>query len=465
MKDTELMEAMTDIRSSFLAEALAGEEIGEAAFTPEETGSVKKRSWLMTALTAAACVGLAVGSVALIVKLKGAAPATVPAATTASESTEIEPDTTPDSTETTVSEEGRVSEAESRTTAGTQETVSTAQHETAEGTRDTVSTEKSRTTAGTAQSSRTQASKTTAQTAVSTTETQGTESGIRGADPDAVIRQLKTGIADDFEWREDRNPPEIGCDVHYQSYGVAFLCSDIAKLKTGSIGQYPVFWSDGAWSEYGGTELYSDKFKPRGIRSGDCMVQPLSGFLGRFNGDAFTGGGLGTDVEFSFRREQETEFSVLDDYAQYGQTVWMASVSTPLIDTAEGGKAMDYSALIRAIDTDDSLTLLGLVYGVERGYGFLEDWEVDLEIRFRQDGYEPDAALFAEYGRFQKNPFTDNLWVLTVDGIELSSTQLTPEERNEQYREYYKKLHRICEELQKACPQIKSVKPSLLYYS
>lgn len=69
MKSTELMEAMTDIRSGFLAEALAGEETGETAFTPEQTGGAKKRSWLVTALTAAACAGLVIGSVWLIAAL------------------------------------------------------------------------------------------------------------------------------------------------------------------------------------------------------------------------------------------------------------------------------------------------------------------------------------------------------------------------------------------------------------
>ena len=460
MKSTELMEAMTDIRSGFLAEALTDEGTGETPFAPEQTVHTPKRSPAAAVIAAAACVALAAGSVALIYKLKGTEPAVVPADSTTAASA----DTTAESTETTAVRQNRISEEESSTTAGTQERDGTAERKTTAETAETTGTEQSRTTSGTTKSSRTAASKTTGQTAVSTTETQETKSSIRGADPDAVIRQLKTGIADDFEWGYDRDPPEAGCDVHYQSYGVAFLCSDIAKLKTGSIGQYPVFWSDGAWSEYGGTALASDGEKPRGIKSGDCMVQPLSGFLGRFSGDTLTGG-LGTDVEFSFRREQQTVFSVLNDYAQYGQTVYMASVSTPLTDTAEGGKAMDYSALIRAIDADDSLTLLGLVYGVERGYGFIEDWAVDLTIRFRQDGYEPDAALFAEYGRFRKSPYTENLWILTVDGAEPHSAQLTPEEQNEQYREYYKKLHRICEELQKACPQIKSVKPDLLYFA
>ena len=95
----------------------------------------------------------------------------------------------------------------------------------------------------------------------------------------------------------------------------------------------------------------------------------------------------------------------------------------------------------------------------------MEDWSTDLEIRFRQDGYEPDAALFAGYGRFRKSPYDEKLWCLAVDGPDADSTQLTPEERFDLDREYFKKLHRICEELQKACPQIKSVKPILLYYS
>ncbi len=467
MKPFEFMEAMTDIRSDFLAEALDCRAFPEAADAPkmtEEEPAVTHpmRSRILAVLSAAACIGLIAGGVGLIYRLKNSGPVRNPAETTAESGTETTAPATDDS--------------ESRTTQDTQERVSTAPNggttagqQTQDGTADSGTTagQSERQTGTTGNTKPVSGTVTTAATTVrgtaSTVSSTEKDKGIRGADPGQVIQQLEDGIAAGFEWLYDKEEwnGQIGCDVTYQSYGVAFLCDDIEKLKTGSIGKYPVFWSDGAWSEYGGTALVSDYEHPRGIRSGDCMVQPLSGFLKRFSANT-PDSGLGTDVLFNFRREQQTVYSVLDDYSEYGMPVYMASVSTPLMNTRTGGRAMDYSELVRAISADDALTLLGSVFGVERRYGFIEDWDADLEIVFRQDDYQPDPAVFAEYGRLYSLCLDGRTyWRLCVDGMESTGTQLPTQTQN---REWYAKLHRICEALQKKFPQIQSVTPSLLYF-
>ena len=467
MKPSEFMDAMTDIRSDFLAEALDGSAFPEAAdateMTEEEPAVLHPmRSRILAVLSAAACIGLIAGSAGLIHRLKQSGPVRNPAETTAESGTETTTAASDDSTSLTAqTTASRVSVIDDGTTAGRQTQDSTADSGTTAG-----QSERQTGTAGNTKpvSGTVTTAATTVRGTASTVSSTEKDKGIRGADPGQVIQQLEDGIAAGFEWLYDKEEwnGQIGCDVTYQSYGVAFLCDDIEKLKNGSIGKYPVFWSEGAWSEYGGTALASDDAHPRGIRSGDCMVQPLSGFLKRFSANP-PDSGLGSDVESSFALSEQTAFSVLDDYSQYGKTVYMASVSTPLMTTKTGGRAMDYSALVRAIAADDALTLLGPVFGVERGYGFIEDEFCDLEIAFRQDDYQPDPADFAEYGRLYSFCLDGRTcWRLLVDGMEPTGTQIPTKE---QYFAWYAKLHRICEALQKKFPQIQSVKPLLEYFA
>lgn len=231
---------------------------------------------------------------------------------------------------------------------------------------------------------------TTAKTTEQTTEPE--KPAKKGADPEALIQELKTGHAPDFCW-DDGTEEHNYCDIWYQTYGVAFLCDDIEALKKNGIGGRAVNWSDGAWTDYGGNGYGFIA----GATQDNCLVQPMTGFLGRYGDTIETFGPLGHDLEFTFAREQQMSFRVLNDYAQTGKTVYIASAGE-LKDTAYAGdlndvhpgKYCDCSDVIRALAEDDSVTLLGLVTAEERGYGYMEnDGNAGVIVYFKL-GAEPN---------------------------------------------------------------------------
>ncbi|MBR5405734.1 MAG: hypothetical protein IK107_05515 [Oscillospiraceae bacterium] len=208
MKPFEFMEAMTDIRSDFLAEALDCRAFPEAADAPkmtEEEPAVTHpmRSRILAVLSAAACIGLIAGGVGLIYRLKNSGPVRNPAETTAESGTETTAPATDDS--------------ESRTTQDTQERVSTAPNggttagqQTQDGTAD--SQQQGSGTAGTQQ--------TPGGTATTlTTAVRGTESSVSsrsgegtGAESGQVKQELKNGIA---AYVEEHFRRSDGAAVHF----------------------------------------------------------------------------------------------------------------------------------------------------------------------------------------------------------------------------------------------------------
>ena len=198
------------------------------------------------------------------------------------------------------------------------------------------------------------------------------------ADPEAVIQQLRTGYLHGFNWDAQRVyasnkvVPHQVCEIDYVPYGVAFLCrdSDLEALKTGSIGQYPVNWSEGAWTDAGGSGIgYVN-----GASADNCLVQPVSGFVYQYGGDNATEMS-GTGHSFSFRYDQQTQCRVMNDFSEFardGWTVCMASVQAPICCTPGGAVYRDYTELIRALAEKPETVLLDIVYGEECSFGLPE---------------------------------------------------------------------------------------------
>ena len=266
-------------------------------------------------------------------------------------------------------------------TASTKQTTQT----TTKPTDHTTTTKRSQTTAGTTQ-----------RTTESTTTTQ--------ADPEAVIQQLKTGYLHDFDWDATRERGEqvttgLYCEVDCVPYGVAFLCrdSDLEALKSGKIGTYPVNWSEGAWTDTGGSGAGNVK----GATKDNCLVQPVSGFVCQYGG----GNALemhGTGHTFSFRYDQQTQCRVMNDYSAYAQDGWtvcMASVEAEFCATAAGSAYRDYTALIRALAAKPETVLLGIVYGEELSFGGTEGIP---ELIVHVTGGQPALDALAAYGTVQE---------------------------------------------------------------
>ncbi len=250
--------------------------------------------------------------------------------------------------------------------------------------------------------------KTTERQASSQSET--TKSLIEAADPDALIKELKKGYAPGFCW-DDGTDAHRWCDIGYQTYGVAFLCDDIEKLKAKGIGAAPVNWSEGAWTYWGGNGYGFVE----GATAESCLVQPIEGFIKRYG----TFDALGSDLPFSIAAEHIMQYRVVHDYQETGQTVYMASAGqvTYARENANGwlysaqstsyggisgysycGKYSDYTEMIQALADDPSVTLLGLVNGEERGYGsylYKSQPYCDIQIVFRRGAIDYDLADFS----------------------------------------------------------------------
>lgn len=198
MKPSEFMDAMTDIRSDFLAEALDGSAFPEAADAPEMTEEEPAvlhpmRSRILAVLSAAACIGLIAGSAGLIHRLKQSGPVRNPAETTAESGTETTTAATDDSTSLTAqTTAARVSVIDDGTTAGRQTQDSTADSGTTAGQseRQTGTTGNTKPVSGTVTTAAT-----TVRGTASTVSSTEKDKGIRGADPGQVIQQLEDGVA------------------------------------------------------------------------------------------------------------------------------------------------------------------------------------------------------------------------------------------------------------------------------
>ena len=222
------------------------------------------------------------------------------------------------------------------------------------------------------------------------------------ADPDQVIQQLKTGYLHGFDWDAQRVyasnkvVPHQVCEIDYVPYGVAFLCrdSDLEALKTGSIGQYPVNWSEGAWTDAGGSGIgYVN-----GASADNCLVQPVSGFVYQYGGDNATEMS-GTGHSFSFRYDQQTQCRVMNDFSEFAQDGWtvcMASAEAEICATPSGSAYRDYSALIGALAAKPETVLLGIVYGEELSFGDPEPSFFELNVHVT--GGQPALDALSAYG-------------------------------------------------------------------
>lgn len=402
MKQTDLMNALNAMPEEFVTEALSAPLADDAA--EPLTREPQHRLW-MTVLALAAGLAVAVGLGTVIYRLNGARG---PVNTLASQA-----DTErakPDTTETTASaaedSKNQTETGKNQTETGKNqtETDKTQTEQTSAEQTETVTEHAAVTTLSTAApttepttaatSPTKQSTAPTAQSETETTAETTREQLPQEADPDAVIAQLKKGIAPDFVF-DVQNAGRPYYELDYVPYGVAFLCrdSDLETLKSGTLGSRPVNWSEGAWTLWGGS---GEDFLA-GADADNCLVQPVSGFLKCYGVVDETATLPGFALPFSFRYQQQTGFSVPEDYssrAEPGWTVCMASASAKICFTPEGAVYRDYSELIRAIADDPATVLLGIVYGEERVYGDADELEFLLHI---PEG-TPDPADFAEYG-------------------------------------------------------------------
>ena len=216
-------------------------------------------------------------------------------------------------------------------------------------------------------------------------------------DPDRLIAELETGRRPYFSFGNGTSQSPC-CDVWFQTYGVAFLCDDIDKLKKEGIGGKAVNWSDGAWTEFGSNGYGY----VAGATKTNCLVQPVNGFIRRYGSQA----ALGKDLPATEIRKNQLECSIVNGYEYAGQTVYM--VSAGLASNAKttmygggslvnnSGKYCDYEAVIRALAKNPSVTLLGLVIGQETAYGELPELQGELAVTVRFDyGAPSDLSVLA----------------------------------------------------------------------
>ena len=216
-------------------------------------------------------------------------------------------------------------------------------------------------------------------------------------DPDRLIAELKTGRKPSFSFGDGTSQSPC-CEFWFQTYGVAFLCDDIGKLKKEGIGGAAVNWSDGAWTEYGSNGYGY----VAGATKTNCLVQPLDGFLRRYGSQA----ALGKDLPATEIRKTRLKYRIVLGYEYAGQTVYM--VSAGLASNAKttvygggslvnnSGKYCDYEAVIRALAKEPSVTLLGLVTGREKAYGDLPELQGELAATVRFDyGVPSDLNVLA----------------------------------------------------------------------
>ncbi len=433
MTERSLFDAMGRLDARKIAEAL-GDVSDEPAPAAEPVPAKAKPDkgmspvwrWILTAGCAAVCIVSAVMLIRLIPKndytyMQHSAGENEitrelnPAETTTAQQTDTTEaavqtqtdDTHTDAPQTKPSDSAAVSLTETQTTAKQSESTHTTRE----------------TTASTAKSTKETSRQTTSQQPETTTQPE--PPAKRGADPEQLIQELKTGIAPGFLW-DDGSKFHAPCDVWYQTYGVAFLCDDIEALKKNGIGSAPVNWSDGAWTLYG-SNGYGYL---AGATEQSCLVQPMTGFLQRYGDNPEFGGALGNDLPFSFTREQEISvYRVLNDYASAGKTVYIASAGTwdQAKVTAYGGgawhdnsgKYCDYSDMIRALADDPSVTLLGLVNCEERVRGGVTD--DGIRVYFRPSTH-PDISDFAwlnEFNDMRTGDITQKTIGQTSDGSEV----------------------------------------------
>ena len=290
----------------------------------------------------------------------------------------------------------------------------------------------------------------TGETAITTTE-QITQPS--GADPEAVIAELKAGRPSVFNW--DGAGGKC-CVESWQTYGVAFLCENEAALTGASIGGHPVFLSEGAWSQYGGTPYYHDAAwdtridSPSAIGANDCMVQRLADFEREYGKVLLADGGI---VHYRSTVSEAEARRLRLEYEAAGQTVYMAAIAGDGLKFTQesGGTAYDYSEIIRAIAADDSMTLIGLIWCREDTYGTLNTDEMRIIVDFAP-GYVPDAADYAEYGVLQK--FVGHWEILTA--LEPDKVWDKPD------TETWRALREMCTALE-ARPEVVSAVPELDY--
>ena len=408
MNSFELMHALSGASEEFVEEALSeplnneeqpvtGVQFSEGSGESENT----PHRLLLTVLSVAACLTIAAGLGAVIWRLNR--PNIAPEISANTSQTEpadsgLDGDTPTGEpsdvtghteTQTTVSAQTETA-ASTETTAGAAETESRTNPRTAAVSTSAVTTMQTaaRTTATVSQGTRAVTSR--SDTAPETVTT--TVQRIQQADPAAVIAQLRAGYAHEFDWQGP-------CEIDYVPYGVAFLCrdSDLPALKTGSIGQYPVNWSDGAWTDFGGSGCRVLEAAPvDGATADNCLVQPVSGFAQKY-------GQMNAGHSFTFHYRDEVMCSVKDDYSEFAQDGWtvcMASVEAALCLTPDGMIYRDDSALIEALAEKPETVLLGIVYGEEHVYADIFPGELLLHI----PGDAPDPAAFAAYGLLYSLP-------------------------------------------------------------
>jgi hypothetical protein len=477
----ELMHALGGASEDFVEEALSeplnGEQpVADVQFSggSGESAPVTHRL-LLTVISAAACLAIAVGLGAVIWRLNrpGISPE-ISANTSQTEPADsgLDGDTPTGEpsdvtghteTQTTVSAQTETA-ASTETTAGAAETESRTNPRTAAVSTSAVTTMQTaaRTTATVSQGTRAVTSR--SDTAPETVTT--TVQRIQQADPEQVIAQLRAGYAHEFDWQGP-------CEIDWLPYGVAFLCrdSDLEALKAGMIGQYPVNWSEGAWTDAGGSGIgYVN-----GASADNCLVQPVSGFVYQYGGDNAMEMS-GTGHSFSFRYDQQTQCRVMNDfsgYAREGWTVCMASVQAPICCTPGGAVYRDYTELIRALAEKPETVLLDIVYGEECSFGLPEPiideiYEFYVHI---PDGAAVPGALSA-YGTVDEMSGIpgDSYWLLETHndfssaygwyGLELSDDAvqrfLSPASNEG--------LQQLCEELE-AIPGVRLAQPVMEYYA
>lgn len=208
-----------------------------------------------------------------------------------------------------------------------------------------------------------------------------------GADPEAVIRELKAGRQTVFRC----SGSGAGYLAGWQNYGVAFLCDDPESLRGTQIGGHPVALTEGTWSQYGGTRAVDGE--------NGCTVQRVSDFLHVYGDSAPLSGIRPQYPETGSTAELER---VLAQYEKDGQTLCMVSLgSANLKFTQEsGGTAFDHSEIIRAIAADSALTLVGLVWCEEGTAAELPFGEIRILVQFEAN-CTPDPADYAEYGELE----------------------------------------------------------------
>ncbi len=477
MNEQELLQAFSRVDRGFVEEA-------EQPVT--RNSPVLLRVTASLAAVAAACAGIYFGMRWLgrqqgITYAPGYSDNLIESAVSDTQTDSTSADTT--GTQTTVT---TVSQTEQTTEAAVTEQTTGSAAETAGTTGQTTNTTAKQTTQTTAKqttakqtTAKQMTAKTTGTTQRTTESTVTTAQPPAQADPEAVIQQLKTGYLHGFDWDAERvfrsgeAEAHLPCEIDCVPYGVAFLCrdSDLEALKAGMIGQYPVNWSEGAWTDAGGSGIgYVN-----GASADNCLVQPVSGFVYQYGGDNAMEMS-GTGHSFSFRYDQQTQCRVMNDfsgYAREGWTVCMASVQAPICCTPGGAVYRDYTELIRALAEKPETVLLDIVYGEECSFGLPEPiideiYEFYVHI---PDGAAVPGALSA-YGTVDEMSGIpgDSYWLLETHndfssaygwyGLELSDDAvqrfLSPASNEG--------LQQLCEELE-AIPGVRLAQPVMEYYA